>query len=198
MMQLGPTEQARLLVFQAAELARRQRERGLRLNAPEAIAIAADQMHMAARAGGSFDDVVAAGMGALGPRDLMDGVDALIREIRVEVLMEEGSRLIVLRGLGSTASDDDEPGAVVVADGDVQLNHGLEALELEVVNDSDHPVRVSSHFPFDRVNRRLSFDRSVAVGTRLDIPAGDTVRWVPGERKVVRLVRVATAAAGPN
>lgn len=197
-MQLGPTEQARLLVFQAAELARRQRERGLRLNAPEAIAIAADQMHMAARAGGSFDDVVAAGMGALGPRDLMDGVDALIREIRVEVLMEEGSRLIVLRGLGSTASDDDEPGAVVVADGDVQLNHGLEALELEVVNDSDHPVRVSSHFPFDRVNRRLSFDRSVAVGTRLDIPAGDTVRWVPGERKVVRLVRVATAAAGPN
>lgn len=198
MMQLGPTEQARLLVFQAAELARRQRERGLRLNAPEAIAIAVDEMHMAARAGGSFDEVVAAGMGALGPQDLMDGVAALIREIRVEVLLEEGSRLIVLRGLGSTTSDDDEPGAVVVADGDVQLNHGLEALELEVVNDSDHPVRVSSHFPFDRVNRRLSFDRAAALGTRLDIPAGDTARWAPGERKVVRLVRVATSAAGTN
>lgn len=197
-MQLGPTEQARLLVFQAAELARRQRERGLRLNAPEAIAIAADQMHMAARAGGSFDDVVAAGAGALGPQDLMDGVAALIREIRVEVLMEEGSRLIVLRGLGSTTSNDDEPGAVVVTDRDVQINAGADALELEVVNDSGHPVRVSSHFPFDRVNRRLSFDRAAALGTRLDIPAGDTVRWAPGERKVVRLVRVATDAAGPN
>jgi Asp-tRNA(Asn)/Glu-tRNA(Gln) amidotransferase A subunit family amidase len=46
---LGPTEQARLLVFNVAELARRQRDRGLRLNAPEAIALACDEMHMAAR-----------------------------------------------------------------------------------------------------------------------------------------------------
>ncbi len=194
-MQLGPTEQARLLVFQAAELARRQRDRGLPLNAPEAIAIAADEMHMAARAGASFDDVVAAGEASVTAADLAGGVAPLIGEIRVEVLLEEGTRLIVLRGLGSSGDRGDEPGATVVADGEVTLNAGLESLELEVTNDSDHPVRVSSHFPFDRVNRRLSFDREVARGTRLDIPAGDTVRWAPGERRTVRLVRVSGEGA---
>jgi urease subunit gamma/beta len=188
---LGPTEQARLLVFQVAELARRQRARGLRLNAPEAIAIACDEMHMAARAGGTFDEVVAAGRAAVAPEDLLDGVATLIAEIRVEVLLAEGTRLIVLRGLGATDAETDvEPGTTVVADGTLTLNEGLPSFELEVVNDSDHPVRVSSHFPFDRVNQRLRFDREAARGSRLDIPAGDTVRWAPGERKSVRLVRV--------
>jgi urease subunit gamma/beta len=188
---LGPTEQARLLVFQVAELARRQRARGLRLNAPEAIAIACDEMHMAARAGGTFDEVVAAGRAAVAPEDLLDGVATLIAEIRVEVLLAEGTRLIVLRGLGATDAETDvEPGTTVVADGTLTLNEGLPSFELEVVNDSDHPVRVSSHFPFDRVNQRLRFDREAARGSRLDIPAGDTVRWAPGERKRVRLVRV--------
>lgn len=190
-MKLGPTEQARLLVFQVAELARRQRARGLRLNAPEAIAIACDEMHMAARAGGTFDEVVAAGRAAVAPEDLLDGVATLIAEIRVEVLLAEGTRLIVLRGLGATDAETDvEPGTTVVADGTLTLNEGLPSFELEVVNDSDHPVRVSSHFPFDRVNQRLRFDREAARGSRLDIPAGDTVRWAPGERKRVRLVRV--------
>jgi len=197
-MQLGPTEQDRLLVFLAAELARRQRANGLRLNAPEAIAIATDEMHMAARAGASFDEVVAAGMRAVGPDDLLDGVAALISEIRVEVLLEEGTRLIVLRDLGGTDRREAgaEPGALVVADGAVSINSGMASLELEVVNTSDHSVRVSSHFPFHRVNPRLSFDRRAAWGTRLDIPAGETVRWVAGERKVVRLVRVAVEGGG--
>ncbi|MGH2630326.1 MAG: urease subunit beta [Actinomycetota bacterium] len=190
-MQLGPTEQARLLVFQVAELARRQRARGLRLNAPEAIAIACDEMHLVARAGGMFDDVVAAGMAAIAPEDLLEGVAALIGEIRVEVLLRDGTRLIVLRGLGaSDAATDAVPGATVVADGTVTLNGDLSSIELEVANDSDHTIWVSSHFPFDRVNRRLSFDRQAARGTRLDIPAGDTLRWAPGERRVVRLVHV--------
>ena len=190
-MKLGPTEQARLLVFQVAELARRQRDRGLRLNAPEAIAIACDEMHMAARAGRTFDEVLGAGMAAVAPEDLLDGVAALIGEIRVEVLLREGTRLIVLRGLGAADAETDvEPGATVVADGMLTLNEGLSSFELEVVNGSDHPVRVSSHFPFDRVNDRLRFDREAARRSRLDIPAGDTVRWSPGERKVVRLIRV--------
>jgi urease subunit gamma/beta len=190
-MKLGPTEQARLLVFQVAELARRQRDRGLPLNAPEAIAIACDEMHMAARAGGTFDEVVDAGRRAVSRDDLLDGVSFLSAEIRVEVLLSEGTRLIVLRGLGaSDAETDAEPGAVVVTDGTLTLNEGLSSIELEVVNDSDHAVRVSSHFPFDRVNQRFRFDRAAAQGSRLDIPAGDTVRWEPGERKVIRLIRV--------
>lgn len=196
-MQLGPTEEARLLVFLAAELARRQRERGLGLNAPEAIAIASDEMHMSARAGASFDEVIAAGRRAVAPDDLLDGVAALIAEIRVEVLLEEGTRLVVLRGLGATdVAAGDAPGTVTVAQGSLTLNEGMASFELEVVNGSDHPVRVSSHFPFDRVNPRMSFDREAARGTRLDIPAGDTVRWAPGERKVVRVVHISPDNAG--
>ena len=44
-------------------------------------------------------------------------------------------------------------------------------------------VRVSSHYPFDRVNRRLEFDRAAARGTHLDIDAGSTERWAPGETR---------------
>jgi urease subunit gamma/beta len=196
-MQLGPTEQARLLVFQVAELARRQRGRGLRLNAPEAIAIAADEMHMAARAGLGYDEVRAAGMNAVAPEDLLDGAATLIGEVRVEVLLEEGTRLVVLRGLGAGGPQvGPQPGAVVAGAGSVTINEGMDSIELEVVNRSDHPVRVSSHFPFDRVNSRLSFDRAAARATRLDIPAGDTIRWAPGERRVVRLVRLGPDSRG--
>jgi len=195
-MKLGPTEQARLLVFQVAELARRQRDRGLRLNAPEAIAIASDEMHMAARAGASFDEVLQAGMAAVSSDDLMDGVAPLVAEIRVEVLLREGTRLIVLRDLGAAPSAARGPGATALADAPLTLNEGLLSVELEVTNDSDHAIRISSHFPFDRVNRRLRFDREAARASRLDVPAGDTVRWAPGETKTVRLVRVAPEDVG--
>jgi urease subunit gamma/beta len=94
---LNPTEEDRLRVFLVAELARRTRERGLRLNAPEATALIADEMHFAARAGKSYEEVVAAGMTALGPEDVIPGVAELVSQIRVEVLLEEGTRLIVLR-----------------------------------------------------------------------------------------------------
>lgn len=188
-MHLSPTEAARLQIFQAAELARRNRNRGLALNAPEAIAIACDEMHLAARAGGSIEDVVAAGRDSVAPEDLMQGVADLVAEVRLEVVLDEGTRLVVLRGLGAR-EDEEQPGEVVTAAGDVTINAGLDVLELVVTNASGHTVRVSSHFPFDRSNPRLAFDRAAARGTRLDIAAGDTVRWAPGETRTVRLVRI--------
>ncbi len=201
-MNLGPTELARLLVFQVAEMARRNRAAGLSLNAPEAIAIACDEMHVAARAGASFEEVHRAGYRSVTPDDLMEGVADLISEIRLEVLLAEGSRLIVLRDLGRAEELDEPaaprradaaPGATRLGDGAITLNAGLGVVEIEVHNTSDHLVRVSSHFPFDRVQARLVFDREVAAECRLDIPAGDTVRWGPGETKTVRLVRISTA-----
>lgn len=193
-MHLSPTEQARLTVFTAAQVARRTRDDGHPLNAPEAIAIAADEMHRAARGGASFDQVLAAGRASVKPAELLDGVAGLIGEIRVEVLLDDGMRLIVLRGLASADQADDPPGTAPAA-GELTINHGMRAFELAVTNRSRRPVRVSSHYPFDRVNPRLSFDRARAAHTRLDIPAGDTVRWAPGERRVVRLV---TISAGPG
>jgi urease subunit gamma/beta len=96
-MYLSPTEQDRLQVFCAAELARRTLARGLKLNAPEAIALICDEMHMTARAGGSFDEVLDTGRRAVAFDQLMTGVAELVDEIRLEVLLDEGSRLVVLR-----------------------------------------------------------------------------------------------------
>jgi urease subunit gamma/beta len=96
-MYLTPTEEDRLRIFLAAELARRARADGLRLNAPEATALLCDEMHRAARAGAAMDEVLAAGRTAVSRDDLMAGVDALVPEIRLEVLMGDGMRLVVLR-----------------------------------------------------------------------------------------------------
>jgi len=185
-MYLSPADEDRLRIFAAAELARRTLARGLRLNAPEAVALACDDMHLAARAGGSFDDVLAAGRRAVSPADLLPGVADLVDEIRLEVLLDDGSRLVVLRRPWGAGPD--APGAIRHADEPVGLADGRERRRLTVRNGSRRPVRVSSHYPFWRVNPRLEFDRDAARGQRLDIPAGSSVRWGPGEVKEIGLV----------
>ena len=80
------------------------------------------------------------------------------------------------------------PGEVLFGDGPIVLNPGRRTDELDVRNASDHTIFVSSHYPFFEVNRRLVFDRARAWGMRLDVPAGDSVRWRPGETVRVRLV----------
>ena len=115
-MRLTAWEEERLLIFTAAELARRHRDRGLRLNAPEAIALICDAMLEAARAGASYAEVEAAGRAAVGARTRScPGSRALVPEVRLEVLMDDGARLVVLlEPLGPAG--DDAPGAVRQAD----------------------------------------------------------------------------------
>jgi urease gamma subunit len=96
-MYLSPTEIDRLQIFVTAEMARRALERGLRLNAPEVTALICDEMHLAARSGDSYERVVDAGRRAVREHQLIEGVAELVDEIRVEVLLEEGTKLIVLR-----------------------------------------------------------------------------------------------------
>jgi urease subunit gamma/beta len=187
-MRLTPTEEERLRVFTAAELARSTLARGLRLNAPEAIALVCDEMHAAGRGGASFDEVAAAGRAAVRPEQVLDGVAGIVPEIRVEVLLDEGTRLFVLRDPFGPAGDGD-PGAIRFAEGDVGLASDRERIRLVVTNRGEHPIRVSSHFPFWRTNAHLEFDRAAADGFRLDLAAGDSLRWAPGESHEVELVR---------
>ena len=193
-MRLTPWEEDRLLIFSAAELARRHRAAGIALNAPEAIALMCDAMLEAARAGSGYAEVEAAGLAAVASRDVMPGVRELIEDVRLEVLLGDGARLIVLvdpLGAGRPA-DPEGPGAIVPAPTtEVRLGpeHGRERRELAVTNTSRRVIRVSSHFPFDRVNPRLELDRAAAVGFRLDIEAGSSERWAPGEIRTVTLVR---------
>jgi urease subunit gamma/beta len=182
-------EEERLLIYSAAELARRHRAAGLALNAPEAIALICDAMLEAARAGASYADVEAAGRAAVTPGDVLPGVPELVDEVRLEVLMGDGTRLVVLVDPLGGSADRDGPGAVIPADRDApDPTSGRPRRRLVVRNDSRRAVRVSSHYPFDRVNARLAFDREAARGFRLDLPAGATLRWAPGETREVDLV----------
>ena len=191
-MRLTPWEEERLLLFNAAELARRHRDAAIALNAPEAIALICDAMLEAARAGASYADVEAAGLAAVAPVDVMPGVRELVDLVSLEVLLGDGTRLITLvdplaRG---AAPDPAGPGAVVSGPGaPAAPGASLERRRLRVTNASRRVVRISSHFPFDRVNPRLEFDRSAAAGFRLDLEAGSSERWAPGESREVTLVR---------
>jgi urease beta subunit len=71
----------------------------------------------------------------------------------------------------------------------IELAAGRERIRLVVTNTSRRVVRISSHYPFWRTNARLAFDREAARGFRLDLPAGASVRFAPGETKEVELVR---------
>lgn len=188
-MRLTDWEQQRLTIFTAAELARRHRTAGLKLNAPEAIALMCDAMFEAARAGASYEEVEAAGRAAVAPGEAMDGVPALVDEVRLEVLMGDGTRLVVLRKPLGT------PDSPPVTDSPRPGRPDRPTITLTVTNTSDHIVRISSHYPFEQVNKRLEFDRAAARGYRLDLPAGSTVRWGPGETREVALVRYGGDAA---
>jgi urease subunit beta len=80
------------------------------------------------------------------------------------------------------------PGEIITADGDIVLNAGRETITLEVANTGDRPVQVGSHYHFAETNGALDFDRAVARGYRLDIPAGTAVRFEPGQTREVTLV----------
>ncbi len=85
------------------------------------------------------------------------------------------------------------PGEVFPAAGEIELNAGREALEVEVANTGDRPVQVGSHYHFAETNSALAFDRAAARGRRLDIPAGTAVRFEPGQTRRVSLVPIAGA-----
>ena len=82
------------------------------------------------------------------------------------------------------------PGEISGAEGAIELNAGLPRTELEVVNGGDRPVQVGSHYHFAEANPALIFDRTLARGQRLDIPAGTSVRFEPGITRAVVLIPI--------
>ncbi|MBI4637007.1 MAG: urease subunit beta [Candidatus Rokubacteria bacterium] len=83
------------------------------------------------------------------------------------------------------------PGEYLLGEGDIVANAGRGTVELTVTNTGDRPVQVGSHFHFFEVNRALRFDRALAFGMRLNVPAGTAVRFEPGDAKRVTLVELA-------
>ena len=80
------------------------------------------------------------------------------------------------------------PGEILAATGEIVLNEEAEAITLNVANTGDRPIQVGSHYHFAETNAALSFDRTAALGCRLDIPAGTAVRFEPGQSREVSLI----------
>jgi urease subunit beta len=80
------------------------------------------------------------------------------------------------------------PGEILFGEGGVALNVGRPVLTLVVANTGDRPVQVGSHFHFAQANAALRFDRDLAWGCRLNVPAGTAVRFEPGVEREVSLV----------
>ena len=87
------------------------------------------------------------------------------------------------------------PGEIItpIKAADLELNGGLATVKVIVANTGDRPIQVGSHFHFAESNEFLSFDRAVARGFRLNIPAGTAVRFEPGDTREVPLVALAGA-----
>jgi urease gamma subunit len=95
-MHLTPREQEKLLIFTAAELARRRRARGLKLNHPEAVAVITAETLEGIRDGRSVSDLMEAGLSILGRDDVMEGVPEMIDEVQVEGTFPDGTKLVTI------------------------------------------------------------------------------------------------------
>lgn len=186
---LSPREVEKLLIYQVAELARRRRQRGNKLNVPEAVALICEELLESARDGASLADTIELGKRVLSADDVLPGVPEVVTIVQVEAVFPTGTQLVsVLNPIAAAAGSRTIPGEWLIADEPVEINAGRPTVRLRVRNTGDRPIQVGSHYHFFEINGVLEFDRARAVGKRLDIPSGQAIRFEPGEEKDVDLV----------
>lgn len=95
-MHLTPKETEKLMLHFAGELARKRKDRGLKLNYPEAIALISADLMEAARDGKSVTELMRLGTQILTPDDVMDGVASMIHEIQIEATFPDGTKLVTV------------------------------------------------------------------------------------------------------
>lgn len=91
-----------------------------------------------------------------------------------------------------------KPGEILVAAGVIELNPGRPVTALRVVNTGDRPVQVGSHFHLADANDALEFDRTLAMGQRLNVPSGTAVRFEPAVEQEVEVVPLGGGAVVPG
>ena len=212
-MKLLPREIDKLQLHQAGSLAQKRLTRGLQLNECEVIALITtvllelvrDQKH-------SLSELQQLGKQILGKRMVIKQAQ-LIDHISVEGTFRDGTKLITIHDPICTLNGDlqlalyasclpipdlslfpdiiDKPLPQFILKQDpIVLNLGRKRIKLQVWNNGDRPIQIGSHYHFVETNFSLLFDRLKSYGYRLDIPSGTSVRFEPGERKVVNLVEI--------
>ncbi|MFV0436627.1 MAG: urease subunit gamma [Desulfopila sp.] len=95
-MELTPREKDKLLIFTAGLLAERRRERGLKLNYPEAVALISAAILEGARDGRSVAELMSSGRSLLGRDEVMEGVAEMVAEVQVEATFPDGTKLVTV------------------------------------------------------------------------------------------------------
>ncbi|BCS93101.1 urease subunit gamma [Metallosphaera javensis (ex Sakai et al. 2022)] len=177
---LTPREQEKLLISVAAEVARRRKAKGLKLNYVEALSIITDFVLESAREGKPMSQIIKEAQELLSENDVMEMVPSILDVVQVEATFPDGTKLVTIRNPIRGGGNHIIPGK-----GEVEIAE--EEIELEVTNSGDRPIQVGSHYHFFEVNKALKFDREKAFGMRLAIPSGTSVRFEPGQTRVVKL-----------
>ena len=181
-------EQEKLLIYMASKLAIERKERGLKLNYPEAVAIISSYIIEGARDGKSVAQLMVDATKILKEDDVMDGVASMMYMVQVEATFDDGTKLVTVHNPITFTKKDEIPGEYLIDEGEIELNKSSDITSIEVINKGDRPVQIGSHYHFFEVNSALDFERSQAYGKRLDIPAGTSVRFEPGSSKKVNLI----------
>ncbi|GAB5366867.1 hypothetical protein AAMO2058_001180700 [Amorphochlora amoebiformis] len=215
---LSPRELDHLRLSEAGILAQRRLARGVKLNHPEAVALISAQLMERIRDGYDYVSLMELGKRMLGTNQVLPGVASMIGEIQIEATFPDGTKLLTIHGpiasedgdlsealkgsflpvpdLSVFESDNktpyEKPGQVMPQEGDgIEINKGRSLSVIRVTNTGDRPIQVGSHYHFIETNKQLSFNREAAYGRRLNIPSGTSVRFEPGESKVVTLCDIA-------
>jgi urease subunit gamma/beta len=181
-------EQEKLMIHLASKLAWERKEKGLKLNFPEANAIISSFILEGAREGKSVAQLMVQATHVLKADDVLDGVASMMSMVQTEATFLDGTKLVTVHNPIPIVKGEKQAGEYLIDEGEIELNAGKEVTTLEVVNDGDRPVQVGSHYHFFETNAGLNFDRKLAYGKRLNIPAGTSVRFEPGSSKEISLV----------
>lgn len=150
-MHLTPREQERLMTHYAGELAKQRKNRGLKLNYQEAVALITSEILEMARDGHSVTELMCAGRKILSSYDVMDGVAEMIHEIQLEATFPDGTKLVTIHEPiipdGKTV-----PGEYLIDDGEIVINEGKETIELAVANAT---ILIANGVNIPTVSRRL-------------------------------------------
>jgi len=185
---LTSREQEKLMIYTASKLALERKNKGLKLNYPEAVAIISSFILEGAREGKSVSELMVSAAQILREEDVMEGVPSMMETVQTEATFDDGTKLVTVHNPIPAKKSELTPGEYFIDDGEIELNIGNSIITIEVENRGDRPIQVGSHYHFFEVNAFLFFDREQAYGKRLGIPSGTSVRFEPGSLKKVDLV----------
>ena len=181
-------EQEKLMLYTASLLANERKNRGLKLNFPEATAILSSYIIEGARDGKSVAQLMVDATKVLKEEHVMDGVASMMHMVQVEATFDDGTKLVTVHNPIPYKNSSDLPWAYLIDEGEIELNANKQIITIEVENKGDRPVQIGSHYHFFEVNSALAFDRNQAYGKRLDVAAGTSVRFEPGSIKSINLI----------